>query len=73
VERCLSRKMGTAFHIDMHIWVDGTLTVTRGHHIAHEVKDELFQNFPQLIDVHIHVEPSEYRYPRSSPTTLNPD
>ncbi len=73
VERCLSRKMGTAFHIDMHIWVDGTLTVTRGHHIAHGVKDELFSNFPQLIDVHIHVEPSEYRYPRSSPTTHNPD
>lgn len=60
VERCRSRKMGTAFHIDMHIWIDGDQSVRRGHDIAHGVKDELFRNFPQLIDVHIHVEPSEY-------------
>ena len=53
--------MGTAFHIDMHIWVEGNQTVTRGHRIAHEVKDKLFRNFPQVIDVHIHVEPYEYK------------
>ncbi|GGK48261.1 cation diffusion facilitator family transporter [Lutibacter sp.] len=59
VERCHSRKMGTAFHIDMHIWIDGNKTVTEGHSIAHEVKNLLFKNFPQLIDVHIHIEPAE--------------
>lgn len=58
VESCRSRKMGTAFHIDMHIWVDGTKTVTEGHDIAHNIKDKLFKKIPQLIDVHIHVEPA---------------
>lgn len=59
VERCHTRKMGTAFHVDMHIWIDGTKTVTEGHDIAHEVKDDLFKSFPNLIDVHIHIEPDE--------------
>ena len=59
VERCFSRKMGTAFHIDMHIWIDGTKTVIEGHDISHQVKDELIRNFPNLIDVHIHIEPAE--------------
>ena len=59
VERCHSRKMGTAFHIDMHMWIDGNKTVNEGHTIAHNVKDKLFTKFPQLIDVHIHIEPAE--------------
>lgn len=59
VERCNSRKMGTAFHIDMHIWISGDKTVVQGHDIAHKVKDNLIHNFPQLIDVHIHIEPAE--------------
>ncbi|HEA23736.1 hypothetical protein LCGC14_0889720 [marine sediment metagenome] len=59
VERCHSRKMGTAFHIDMHLWIDGNKTVTEGHNIAHNVKKKLFIKFPQLIDVHIHIEPDE--------------
>tara|TARA_R110002050_G_scaffold77410_1_gene165185 strand:- start:14542 stop:15453 length:912 start_codon:yes stop_codon:yes gene_type:complete len=59
VERCYSRKMGTAFHIDMHIWIDGSRTVVEGHDISHQVKDDLIKNFPHLIDVHIHIEPAE--------------
>tara|TARA_R110000868_G_scaffold272286_1_gene531556 strand:+ start:91 stop:981 length:891 start_codon:yes stop_codon:yes gene_type:complete len=59
IERCYSRKMGTAFHIDMHMWIDGNKTVTEGHAIAHEVKNDLFKRFSQLIDVHIHIEPAE--------------
>lgn len=59
VERCHSRKMGTAYHVDMHLWIDGNKTVIEGHDIAHEVKDKLIHEFPFLIDVHIHVEPDE--------------
>lgn len=59
VERCHSRKMGTAFHIDMHIWVDGQISVAQGHNIAHKVKSKLLDKFPQLIDVHIHIEPKK--------------
>lgn len=58
VEKCHSRKMGPAYHIDLHIWVDGNQTVENGHLIAHEVKDRLIEKIPQIIDVHIHVEPA---------------
>jgi len=61
VERCHSRKMGTAFHIDMHIWIDGELTVTEGHDIAHKVKERLFRSYSEILDVHIHIEPSKER------------
>jgi len=59
VERCHCRKMGTAFQVDMHLWIDGKKTVSEGHRIAHEVKDDLLDNFPNLIDVHIHIEPAD--------------
>jgi len=57
VERCHSRKMGTAYQVDMHIWVNGQHTVKKGHDIAHLTKEILFENIPQLLDVHIHIEP----------------
>jgi cation diffusion facilitator family transporter len=58
VEKCHTRKMGTAYHIDLHIWVNGRLTVEDGHEIAHKVKNQLVENVPQILDVHIHVEPT---------------
>ena len=39
VEKCRVRKMGLDFYVDLHIGVDGLLTVAAGHQIAHEVKD----------------------------------
>ena len=58
VERCYSRKMGTSHQVDLHIWVDGQLTVSEGHRIAHSVKNQLREQIQQIADVHIHVEPS---------------
>lgn len=58
VEKYYSRKMGTSYHIDLHIWVDGNIMVEEGHEIAHSVKDKIIKNIPQVMDVHIHVEPS---------------
>ena len=58
VEKCYSRKMETAYHVDLHIWVNGDISVEIGHDIAHKVKNEILKNVPQVIDVHIHVEPS---------------
>ena len=57
VQKCHSRKMGTGYHVDLHIWINGNLTVAHGHDIAHEVKDRIIENVPQVFDVHIHVEP----------------
>lgn len=57
VEQCHSRKMGAFYHVDMHIWVDGKLSVEIGHEIAHQVKNKLKEKIPQILDVHIHIEP----------------
>lgn len=57
VQKCHSRKMGTGYQVDLHIWIDGSLTVKQGHDIAHKVKDRIMEKAPQVLDVHIHVEP----------------
>ncbi|MFZ1422717.1 MAG: cation diffusion facilitator family transporter [Saprospiraceae bacterium] len=56
-EKCLVRKHGSNFLIDLHIIVDGQLTVHEGHRIAHELKAHLQQEIPHIKDVLIHVEP----------------
>lgn len=57
VQKCKSRKMGTAYHVDLHIWVDKDFTVEKGHDIAHNVKDTIVEAVPRVMDVHIHIEP----------------
>jgi cation diffusion facilitator family transporter len=56
-EKCFIRKTGMKYHVDLHIIVDGNISVTQGHDIAHAVKDALMLEMPELADVHIHVEP----------------
>jgi cation diffusion facilitator family transporter len=58
VERCRIRKMGPVFFGDIHIWVDGDLTVEKGHSISHNVKDAIQKEYPLVADVMIHVEPA---------------
>jgi len=58
VEKCIARKMGGHYFIDMHIEVDPQMTVEKAHNIAHDVKDRLRQKFPQIQDVLIHIEPA---------------
>ncbi len=56
-EKCLVRKTGMHFHVDLHIIVNAEITVKEGHDIAHEVKNELLSQLPEIFDVLIHVEP----------------
>lgn len=58
-EKCYVRKMGMSFQVDLHIAVDPFISVKKGHDIAHRVKDALLENFPEIVDVHIHVEPDD--------------
>ncbi|NND91663.1 MAG: cation transporter [Granulosicoccus sp.] len=58
-EKCFVRKAGVAHHVDLHLIVDGALSVRRGHEIAHQVKTELMMTLPEVSDVLIHVEPSD--------------
>lgn len=57
VEKCYVRKMGFDYYVDIHIEVDGHLTVTDGHAIAHEVKNAILKSDLRVTDVLIHVEP----------------
>jgi len=58
VEKCVARKMGHRYYVDMHVEVNPQMTVEQGHAIAHEVKDKVRQNLPAVRDVLVHVEPS---------------
>lgn len=61
-EKCLIRKAGMSYYIDLHIIVDKDITVKDGHDIAHEVKDNLIEKMPEIADVLIHIEPSWYEH-----------
>ena len=57
VEKCLVRKMGLAFYVDLHVGVDGGISVREGHDIAHQVKDAIKQTNARIADVLVHIEP----------------
>lgn len=56
-EKCYVRKSGLTFHVDLHLIVNGTISVKEGHAIAHRLKNKLMATFPEITDVLIHVEP----------------
>lgn len=58
-EKCLIRKTGMKYHVDLHVIVNATISVKEGHVIAHNLKDYLLKELVQLADVLIHVEPDE--------------
>lgn len=57
LDKCFVRKMGLAYYIDLHVIVDGTISVAEGHEIAHRVKDSLRGANPMIADVLVHIEP----------------
>lgn len=57
LEKCRVRKMGFAYYVDLHVEVDGNLTVDVGHEIAHQVKDAIILQKPNVADVLVHIEP----------------
>jgi len=57
IEKCVVRKMGVRYFVDMHVEVDPAMTVHEAHHIAHRIKDEVRAKIPQVADVLVHIEP----------------
>ena len=58
VEKCIVRKMGYQYFVDMHVEVDPKMTVERAHHISHDVRDEVRRRLPNVSDVLVHIEPT---------------
>lgn len=57
VEKLRVRKSGLEYFVEIHIEVDGLMTVNDGHRIGHNVKDRLLAQMPRVRDVHVHIEP----------------
>lgn len=58
-EKCFVRKMGMTYHVDLHAIVHGDISVREGHFIAHNLKDILLEEMPEIADVMIHIEPDD--------------
>ena len=57
IEKCHIRKTGMSYCVDIHLIVNGNITVKEGHDIAHKLKDTLQRQLPSIASVLIHVEP----------------
>lgn len=58
IEKCRARKSGLGLIVEIHVEVDGGLTVRRGHEIGHHVSDCLKASTLSVQDVVVHVEPA---------------
>ena len=54
-----TRRMGGHVLADVHIQVDGRISVSEGHHIAETVMYRLRKQFPSISDVVVHIDPED--------------
>lgn len=57
IEKCRIRKSGTFYFAEVHVQVSPDCSVTVGHQIAHDFKDLVIEQMPNLQDMVIHIEP----------------
>ena len=54
-----TRYISSSIQIDMHVVVDGSVSVRDGHTIADNVENSIIYGLPEVVDVVVHVDPSE--------------
>jgi cation diffusion facilitator family transporter len=54
-----TRRMGGRALADVHLQVDGRISVSEGHHIGETVMYRLRRQFPNISDVIIHIDPED--------------
>jgi cation diffusion facilitator family transporter len=59
LEKCYVRKMGFRYYVDLHVIVDGNMSVRDGHAIAHLVEDTILRSAPLIAKVLVHIEPND--------------
>ncbi len=57
VHKLRTRKLAHYIYIDLHLEVDGNMSVVKGHQISENVKKTLLKTNPKIIDVMVHLEP----------------
>lgn len=53
-----SRYISSSIQIDMHIVVDGNMSVQEGHTIADNVENNIISGIPEVLEVVVHVDPA---------------
>ena len=64
IDKVWVRKLGMRLMVDMHVEVDPDISVLEGHQVAHEVKDKVQRELPQVRDVMVHIEPFDPERPK---------
>ncbi len=59
IDMCRIRKSGLALWVDIHVEVDGDISVREGHDISHRVKNALLESGHHVMDAVVHIEPAE--------------
>jgi len=59
IEKCRARKSGLGMFVEIHVVVDGEMSVRNGHILSHMVKDRLIREIAGIQDVLTHIEPSD--------------
>jgi cation diffusion facilitator family transporter len=58
LDKCFVRKMGVDYYVDLHVQVNGAMSVRAGHELAHRVKDAIRITDSRIADVLVHIEPA---------------
>ena len=61
-EKCFIRKTGMTYHVDLHVVVQGEISVKEGHDISHDLKNKLQEEMPEIADILIHIEPDDIEH-----------
>jgi divalent metal cation (Fe/Co/Zn/Cd) transporter len=57
LEKCFVRKSGLSYYVDLHVIVDGSITVRAGHDVAHRVQEAIKEALPRVSGALVHIEP----------------
>ncbi|GIZ14579.1 cation transporter [Capnocytophaga catalasegens] len=57
IEKCHIRKVGMRYCVDLHVIVNGDISVKEGHDLAHILQHTLYKRVDTLTSVFIHIEP----------------
>jgi cation diffusion facilitator family transporter len=59
-EKCYVRKSGLKYYVDLHATVNATISVREGHAIAHNLRNAIIKEYPEVGDVLVHIEPDVF-------------
>lgn len=59
LEKCFVRKVGFRYYVDLHVIVNGDISVRSGHAISHVVEDRVLAAVDRVAKVLVHIEPEE--------------